>query len=163
MTYGARSNYAGVNGGLLTDTSFLTHQGGTFGANQCRTVTDYKDGSSYAVLVGERAFYESASGRGPSALWAGTRSGVPGTETANGYAFAVGECVTKMNTRPTGDVDPLGAATPNPTWHGFGSRHSGGAQFLVGDGAVRFISENIDQTVYANLATIADFVRIEDF
>lgn len=163
MTYGARSNYAGVSGALLTDTKLLGTQGGTFGANTCRSITDYKDGSSFAVLVGERAWFESTGGRGPSTLWAGTRSGVPGTETANGYAFAVGECITKMNTPPTGDVDPLGAATPNPTWHGFSSRHSGGAHFLVGDGAVKFISENIDTKVYSNLATISDFVRIDEF
>lgn len=163
MTYGARSNYVGVTGGLLVDTPSLNDQGGSFGANSCHTVTDFKDGTSWVVLVGERAFREVAGGRGPSALWAGTRSGVPGTPTANGVAFAVGECVTKMNTLPSGDVDPLGAANPNPTWHGFGSRHPGGSQFLVADGAVRFVSENIDPTVYKNLSTIADYVRILDF
>ena len=34
------------------------------------------------------------------------------------------------------------------------SRHTGGAHHLFGDGAVRFISENIDLNLYQNLGTI---------
>lgn len=34
------------------------------------------------------------------------------------------------------------------------SQHEGGAQFLMGDGTVRFISENVDRKVYAALFTI---------
>ena len=36
----------------------------------------------------------------------------------------------------------------------FSSNHTGGAQFCLGDGSVRFISENIDKGVYQALATI---------
>ena len=39
---------------------------------------------------------------------------------------------------------------------GFRSRHTGGAQFLLGDGAVRFISENIDHESYNRLGGKAD-------
>ncbi len=39
---------------------------------------------------------------------------------------------------------------------GYKSRHVGGAQFVFGDGAVRFISENIDMNTYANLGSKAD-------
>ncbi|MCA9050936.1 MAG: DUF1559 domain-containing protein, partial [Planctomycetaceae bacterium] len=35
----------------------------------------------------------------------------------------------------------------------FGSNHEGGAQFLVGDGSVRFVSENLDFNLYQALAT----------
>ncbi len=35
----------------------------------------------------------------------------------------------------------------------FGSRHIGGAQFCFADGSVRFLSENIDRTVYSSLGT----------
>lgn len=39
---------------------------------------------------------------------------------------------------------------------GFGSLHSGGAQFTLGDGAVRFISQSIDRNVLQALANRAD-------
>lgn len=42
------------------------------------------------------------------------------------------------------------------SWAYPGSLHVGGCQALVGDGAVIFISENIDSTVRRNLATMAD-------
>ncbi len=45
------------------------------------------------------------------------------------------------------------------------SAHEGGAQFLFGDGTVRFISENVDQRVYAAIFTIAggEVVDEDDF
>ena len=48
--------------------------------------------------------------------------------------------------------------TPNsPANHfdDFSSEHVGGAHFLFGDGAVRFISMNIDLKVYQSMATRA--------
>ena len=45
---------------------------------------------------------------------------------------------------------------PNdPTAHfdDYSSHHSGGALFMLGDGSVHFISENIDLVVYTSLAT----------
>ncbi len=43
---------------------------------------------------------------------------------------------------------------PNTHFDDFSSRHVGGAQFCLGDGSVRFISESIDSGVYQGLATI---------
>ncbi|MFO0063687.1 MAG: H-X9-DG-CTERM domain-containing protein, partial [Planctomyces sp.] len=34
-----------------------------------------------------------------------------------------------------------------------GSYHTGGAQFCMADGSVRFVSENISMTTYRRLAT----------
>lgn len=39
---------------------------------------------------------------------------------------------------------------------GFGSRHAGGAQFLMLDGSVRWITENIDGQIYRSLASVSD-------
>jgi hypothetical protein len=41
-----------------------------------------------------------------------------------------------------------------PNNYSFASQHVGGGQFLMGDGAVKFISENIDLQTYRNAATI---------
>ncbi len=42
----------------------------------------------------------------------------------------------------------------------FGSQHVGGAQFLFGDGSVRFVSENISTVVYTALAGRNDNVPV---
>ncbi|MEW4489186.1 DUF1559 domain-containing protein [Thalassoglobus sp. JC818] len=46
---------------------------------------------------------------------------------------------------------------------GFGSHHVGGAQFLLCDGSVRFLSENIAPTVYRNLLDRADGQSLGQF
>lgn len=46
---------------------------------------------------------------------------------------------------------------------GFGGAHVGGAHFLLGDGSVRFISENIDPALMEALITIQGGERIGDF
>lgn len=49
------------------------------------------------------------------------------------------------------------------TSQGFKSRHVGGAHFLLGDGTVRFISENIDYTNYQRLGDRRDNQVIGEF
>ena len=46
---------------------------------------------------------------------------------------------------------------------GFSSWHTGGCQMLLGDGTVRFISENIDATVYTNLMRRSDGATLGEF
>ena len=43
------------------------------------------------------------------------------------------------------------------------SRHEGGAQALLGDGAVRFIGENIDRVLYRSLLTIRGSETVNEF
>ena len=46
---------------------------------------------------------------------------------------------------------------------GYKSRHSGGAQLLLGDGGVRFVSENIDYMTYQRLGDRHDGQVVGDF
>ena len=46
---------------------------------------------------------------------------------------------------------------------GFASYHEGGAQFVLGDGSVRFISENIDPTLFHQLGDRADGLMLNEF
>jgi prepilin-type N-terminal cleavage/methylation domain-containing protein len=58
-----------------------------------------------------------------------------------------------------------GEEGPDPNLHvgGFASSHFGGAHFCFCDGAVRFLSSNIDQGVFRNLANRDDGNLIEHF
>lgn len=46
---------------------------------------------------------------------------------------------------------------------GFKSRHVGGAQFLLGDGSIRFISENVDYMTYQKLGDRRDGQVVGEF
>ncbi len=50
----------------------------------------------------------------------------------------------------------------NISW-GFKSKHVGGAQFVLADGSVRFISENIDMATYNRLGAVQDGQVIGEF
>ena len=45
---------------------------------------------------------------------------------------------------------------------GFGSHHAGGANFMFGDGSVRFLTEKIDPQVFRYLGHRADGEPIDD-
>ncbi len=164
MVYGGRSNYPGVNGDLMFDFPPIDHQGGIFGENSKRGLRDMTDGSSNCFLAGERSSYSAGvSGTGSSALWAGTRSGEPGSELANGVAFAVGQCVVPLNTVSASLHGALGAGVSEASWHGFSSLHPMGAQFLLGDGSVRFTSTSMDFDTYRLMATVSDGSVLGEF
>lgn len=107
-------------------------------------------------------------------------------------SFAVGEAVAKYCTHtwwwwfngvtatcsvPLNAPAVCAAANPNnsddqnltlcagdwPNNYSFKSQHVGGGQFTMCDGAVKFISENIDLTVYRTLATIAGGETVGEF
>ena len=50
----------------------------------------------------------------------------------------------------------------NPAYFSFTSAHEGGGFFAFLDGQVRFISENIDTSIYRDLSTIAGNELIDD-
>lgn len=49
------------------------------------------------------------------------------------------------------------------SWAYPGSTHTGGMHILLGDGAIRFISENIDSTIRSRLGYIGDGQPIGEF
>ena len=56
-----------------------------------------------------------------------------------------------------GSTAPVHGANPGdwPNVYSFRSRHSGGLQFALADGSVRFVTETMPLDLYRNLATIA--------
>jgi prepilin-type N-terminal cleavage/methylation domain-containing protein len=99
---------------------------------------DITDGTSNTILIGERA-------------WKYGRV-LPGAATALGFSSQTNTASTSAGVKANG-TSALGFGYNGINWsatnqihqpRGYSSVHVGGAQFLLCDGAVRFISENID-------------------
>jgi len=74
--------------------------------------------------------------------------------------LAVGETITDQGWALPG----TGSCTTPPNGGGrYGSQHSGGAHFVLCDGAVRFISNQINASTFQSLATPAGHEPIGDF
>ncbi len=122
--YGATSNYIGVSGFWAIGT---LPANGVFSANSEVSFRDVPDGTSNTFAVGERDFYCAAG------LWAGVRDAR--NSGPRGADYVLGRVSYKMNA-----VKNMG----NPSCcQAFSSPHPGGAHFVMCDGAVRFVSENI--------------------
>jgi prepilin-type N-terminal cleavage/methylation domain-containing protein/prepilin-type processing-associated H-X9-DG protein len=130
--------YAGVSGvNAWSDTTGVIEIGTT---TRFTTIVGISDGTSNTLMVGERP---PANGLGWG-WWAydgrDTIHGVRSTSnlfTTGGGAF--GSC-------PTPAIYSAQIATNNCAWNHFWSNHSGGGNWLLADGSVRFIpysSENL--------------------
>ena len=112
-------------------------------ANCHRRMRDIVDGSSNTLLIGERAHGN------PGDRIAGIWSGMHGC-TATGCWNA--DSVLGVE----GRINP-------PTRFGFSSRHPGGAHFLLADGSVRFLNENIELVTLMRLGQRADRQVVGEF
>ncbi len=106
---------------------------GAFYHNSRVRIDDVKDGTTNTLLVGERR-------TDPQRVWYSTR---PGMVADGEEAFQ----------RILGSADHV-PNDPSAHFDDFGSHHVSGSQFCLGDGSVRFISENIETGLYQSLATI---------
>ena len=157
ITVFGRSNYPGVYGAVVIPagaTAPAATVAGTFFVNSKRNFSAFTDGLSNTIIVGERRSVgtQGATTVGGEAIWAGPYVGA--TAIADNYTLVQTAALT-LNTINTTDA--------TYRLSNFSSLHVGGAHFLMGDGAVRFISENIFSTTYANLASVADNQVIGDF
>jgi prepilin-type N-terminal cleavage/methylation domain-containing protein/prepilin-type processing-associated H-X9-DG protein len=111
------------------------------------TMNDVSDGLSNTFMVGEASISQNVgqniTNHGAFPVWVGGNDNgtCTGWYTA-GNALRLADDVFKMNQR-AGDLS-------NAT---FGSRHTQGSNFLLGDGSVRFVRQSIDLRAYAAAAT----------
>ncbi|MCA9084693.1 MAG: DUF1559 domain-containing protein [Planctomycetaceae bacterium] len=116
---------------------------GFFGQNSHVRYRDVTDGTSNTLSVGER--YSPADATA-SATGYGTWIGVPDCTNAQGLAMSLGDASLRIN---------IGMPFREQTT-GFGSLHEGGANFALGDGSVRCLSQKIETVLFRYLSVIND-------
>jgi len=156
--------YVGISGNSV---SVATN--GTFYKNSKTTIAKLLDGTSNTLVVGEYSGLAQSAGvlqpvvsflAGPAPRWANNV----------GWYGASYDTGSAGQTQCTGYKSIVYA--PNAYYVGNGatydtqslkSQHPGGVHALMGDGAVRFISQNIAITTLYNLGSIADGNALGDF
>ncbi|QDV49840.1 DUF1559 domain-containing protein [Gimesia fumaroli] len=146
-------NYSGDNCSLYAG-SCISGGNGAFSPNSSVKFRDMTDGTANTLLIGEVPYglngTVNSSGtkidyRG--SVWAGvdpegSRSNVAVIQTFRGL---------------TGSGTPSTSYRINGTnSNAFGSHHTGGAHFLMGDGSVHFLSENLNNATINRLAARDD-------
>jgi prepilin-type processing-associated H-X9-DG protein len=122
----ASGNYCGSQGIL----SFMSHV----------RIDQIRDGTSKTFLVGERLVQPGDDGSLPfTSAWCGEVAYLDGYESCS-IPHLLPNRIHFLNISET---DP----------NCFGSRHTGGANFLLADGSLSFINDSIDGTVYEALGT----------
>ena len=135
---------------------------GMFGAQQSATLAQVSDGSSNSLACGEGV---GGSGKkvkdwfGPFAL-AGNHTYAFGRVDSNNSAPPIAFDWTQtstwaINSRTNYSGTPLAIHPGNYAWV-FNSDHPGGANFVMGDSSVKFLSETLDYVTLCRLAYIHD-------
>ena len=156
----AGSGYAGSNIEILSN--------GAFSKLSAFKISDMTDGTSNVIFVGEtnRWIYDTDQvfNEWDRGLWFSsglTINGVGGLTRPQGLALAY----PKINAAAMAPDYPSTTAALSPgIWNndpnslnfgqfGFRSRHPGGANFLFGDGSVKFLKQTINPLTYIALGT----------
>jgi prepilin-type N-terminal cleavage/methylation domain-containing protein len=148
---GASISYGAVRGSAPSSTNPDT---GIFGPCTRTRMRDVRDGTSNTFLVGEaRDFLRPYYNIG----WLSPTFGALRSARA---------CLAMAGINsPRCNLSATDASTLKRCMMSFGSQHEGGAFFVFADGQARFISENVDLTVFQSLCTRAcnELVDDEDY
>ncbi len=146
-------SYRGVQGGetsptsrCAVDTNRRFFNNGVLFVNSRTGFRDITDGSSNVLLIGESHYNTTIANTSSTSIlgWA-TASNASSVGPTSGTLTAADRGINSAAT------DPLQADPRNDQSHHFGSLHTGGAHFLMADGSVHFLSENMDLTTFRGL------------
>ena len=154
---------------------------GSFGYNSTCRPQDIRDGTSQTFMLGEKCGGILKYG-GPNSTFPTLPVEYPWAMAAVVYFAPAGAtwvvdplAVTRDIQLPDCPVSPPGTGVPFPMnprpvnlgvtpnerpLYSFQSDHTGGTQFVFADGAVRFLSQTIDQNIFEALSTISGQERV---
>jgi len=152
----AATSYAGCHDPLEVPISMQND--GVLFLNSSVSYADVTDGSSNTIYIGEalRPKYQTL----------GWMSGTRGTLRNMGMGINGDDGTLRSDFYgSSGGIPDEEPTTEEELLHvgGFGSVHSGGAQFGLGDGRVRFLSENIDSNILQALGNRHDGRMLEEY
>ena len=147
------SSYAGCFGG--NDVAIDMNNNGLLFLNSGVGYQEIRDGASNTILAGEKIIPAGFKDLG----W---MSGTMATLRNTGVAINTGWDIGGPRTTRNGSMAPLPAPSDTAT-SGYSSQHTGGAQFVLADGSVRFLSENIDLKTFSHLGNREDLSALEEF
>jgi prepilin-type N-terminal cleavage/methylation domain-containing protein len=146
----AKSNYVGIIGAEDLNTNwgsrgYSWQSNGIFSPNTRNGLKAITDGTSNTLLFSECSGIKNTNGN-----WISPAPPLIGTDTA---IYLGGVMKSAFNSATNFKIN-----APSPSNYEFhvSSMHSGGANFGIGDGSGRFISETIDMLLYSRLATRAN-------
>lgn len=151
------NNYFGVQGGGTTVP--CSTQGGTrvfylngvLYLNSLTRLSDITDGTTNVFLIGETRYCPTPSGRSDlsHASWSSSIK----LDSSFGVPLTFAAAMTQINSiaGSGGTIDCFNIMSRT-----FGSFHNGGCHFAMVDGSIRFVSENIDITIYRTVAIRGD-------
>lgn len=153
------TNYFGVHHDVEAPIS--TDQNGVMFLNSSVRYDDIRDGSSYTIYVLEGVRDMRGSLGWTSGTFSSLRNGViavPATGAGQGTTYQLHGILEAGNAE-----SKLHSQAPDLYVGGPSSRHVGGFQVVLGDGAVRFVSTNISPLLLRNLTHRADGEMIDSF
>ncbi len=160
--------FYGTAGAAVPGCEALPQGDGPFNKNYCYPIAAVTDGLSNTVLVGETSRFKDEPAS-PNQFWsfAYPFTGALGELHPTAYAYVVPQINSQLQQlTPTAVTSSMITPANIQTWYtspgaltlgqlGFHSFHPGGANFLFGDGSVKFLKQTINPTTYRSLGTRA--------
>ena len=130
----------GMHGPRLSHARF----DGVFNQGSDGTMTSIIDGTSNTVGIGERYRMSAITGSGTSGTSQIGYWQIASASSQNGHAQFAGSIGIPINTKST---------SSSLQWPGFSSRHTGGANFAMMDGSIRFLRDSTPDNTRRALGT----------